>query len=159
MYKQLSHEHLCTLGTCQLLSEHEQQLNSAENYRKCFLKLVQECTPLKNYLEENIVPWPADWPSWYCPIKKIAQGKRQLRQQSVIPEQGQFHVSLNAAEDTVLIFKDFLMTFTNPYLDRIFQKENMFNCCLVGVDSNPGESATKVWHLQRPSIYLSHLLT
>lgn len=107
MYKQLSHEDLCTLETCQLLSEHEQQLKSAENYRECFLKLVQECPPFKNYLEKNIVPWPADWPGWYYPKKNIAQGKCQLLRQSVIPEQGQFHVSLNAAEDTVLNFKHF----------------------------------------------------
>lgn len=100
MYKQLSHEDLSTLETCQLLAGHEQQLKSAENYRECFLKLVQECPPFKNYLEKNIVPWPADWPGWYYPKKKIAQGKCQLLRQSVIPEQGQFHVSLNATEDT-----------------------------------------------------------
>ena len=99
MYKQLSHEDLCTVETCQLLSEHEQQLKSAENYRVCFLKLVQECSLFNNYLEKNIVPWAADWPGWYYPKKNIAQGKCQLLQQSVIPEQGEFHMSLNDAED------------------------------------------------------------
>lgn len=107
MYNQLNHEDLCTLETCQLLSEHEQQLKSADNYKQCFMKLVQECPPFKSYLEKNIVPWPADWPGWYYPKKNIAQGKCQLLKQSIIPEQGQFHVSLNGAEDTVLIFKYF----------------------------------------------------
>ena len=35
----------------------------------------------------------------------------------------------------------------------------MFNCCLVGVDSNLRESAAKVSHLQRSWICHSHLLT
>ena len=78
----------CTLETCQLLSEHEQQLKSADNYKECFTKLVQECPPLKNYLEKNIVPWPADWPGWYYPKKNIAQGKCHFLKQSIIPEQG-----------------------------------------------------------------------
>lgn len=107
MYKQLSHEDLNTLETCQLLSEHEQALKSAQNYQDCFLKLIQECPPLMDYLNRNLVPWPADWPGWYYPKKIIAQGTCDQLKQSVIPEQGQFHVSLNAAEDTVLIFKHF----------------------------------------------------
>lgn len=60
-----------------------------------------------NYLNRNLVPWPVDWPGWYYPKKIIAQGTCDQLKQSVIPEQGQFHVSLNAAEDTVLIFKHF----------------------------------------------------
>lgn len=107
VYKQLSHEHLNTLETCQLLSEHKQALKSAQNYHNCFLKLIQECPPLMDYLNRNLVPWPADWPGWYYPKKIIAQGTCDQLKQSVIPEQGQFHVSLNAEEDTVLIFKHF----------------------------------------------------
>ena len=107
MYKQLSHEDLSTLETCQLLSEHEQPLKSAQNYQECFAKLIQQSPPLANYLAKNVVPWPADWPGWYYPKKIIAQGKCYHLRQSVIPEQGQFHVSLNAVEDTVLIFKHF----------------------------------------------------
>ena len=49
----------------------------------------------------------SDWPGWYYPKKKAGQGKCQLLEQSVIPEQRQFPVSLNAAEDTVSIFKHF----------------------------------------------------
>lgn len=107
MYKELSNEDLSTLETCQLLSEHEQSLKSAQDYKDCFQKLLQECPPLASYLKKNVVPWPADWPGWYFPQKNIALGKCELLQQSVIPEQGQFHVSLNAAEDTVLVYKHF----------------------------------------------------
>ncbi|XP_044171933.1 uncharacterized protein LOC122956330 [Acropora millepora] len=39
VYKQLSHEDLNTLETCQLLSEHEQALKSAQNYQDCFFKI------------------------------------------------------------------------------------------------------------------------
>ena len=49
----------------------------------------------------------ADWPGWYYPKKNTALGKCSQLRQSVIPEQGQFHVSLNAAEDAVTIFKHF----------------------------------------------------
>ena len=102
MYKELSNEELSTLETCQLISEHEQSLKSTQNYRECFQKLLQG-----NYLNKNVIPWPADWPGWYYPKKKIALGKCSQLRQSVIPEQGQFHVSLNAAEDAVTIFKHF----------------------------------------------------
>ena len=44
----------------------------------------------------------------YYPKQNIALGKCSHLRQSVIPEQGQFHVSLNAAEDAVTIFKHFL---------------------------------------------------
>ena len=103
MYKELSNEELSTLETCQLISEHEQSLKSTQNYRECFQKLLQECPPLGNYLNKNVIPWPG----WYYPKKKIALGKCSQLRQSVIPEQGQFHVSLNAAEDAVTIFKHF----------------------------------------------------
>ena len=63
--------------------------------------------PLGNYLNKNVIPWPADWPGWYYPKENIALEKCSQLRQSVIPEQGQFHVSLNAAEDAVTIFKHF----------------------------------------------------
>ena len=91
----------------QLLSEHEQSPKSAQNYKDCFQKLLQECPPLGNYLEKNLIPWPADWPGWYYPKKKPCSGECNYLRQSVIPEQRQFHVSLNASEDTVIIFKHF----------------------------------------------------
>ena len=75
--------------------------------QRVFFEIGAGIPPFKNYLEKNIVPWPADWPGWYYPKKNVAQGKCQLLQQSVLPEQGQFHVSLNTTEDNVSIFKCF----------------------------------------------------
>jgi len=51
------------------------------------------------------------------PKKKVAQGKCQLLQQSVIPEQGQFHVSLNTAEDTVSILECYKSVFGQDLLN------------------------------------------
>ena len=52
------------------------------------------------------LPLPTDWPGFYYHKKLIAQGKEK-RTATIIPEQGQFHVYLNAVEDVVLIFKFF----------------------------------------------------
>ena len=59
-----------------------------------------------NYLERNLLPFPADWPGWYYP-KKLIANNCSGKYNSLIPEQGQFHVALNAVEDTVLIFWHF----------------------------------------------------
>ena len=47
---------------------------------------------------------PAEWPGWYYP-KKLIVDNCSGKYGSIIPEQGQFHVSLYAVEDTVVIFK------------------------------------------------------
>ena len=146
MYKELSNEELSTLETCQLISEHEQSLKSTQNYRECFQKLLQECPPLGNYLNKNVIPWPADWPGWYYPKKKIALGKCSQLRQSVIPEQGQFHVSLNAAEDAVTIFKHFfekLFKTVFPHKNRSstqaqnIQGYTVLDRCSTGMAPNP----------------------
>ena len=154
MYKQLSHEDLNTLEICQLLSEHEQALKSAQNYQDCFLKLlIQECPPLMNYLNRNLVPWPADWPAdwpgWYYPKKIIAQGTCDQLKQSVIPKQGQFHVSLNAAEDTVLIFKHFFdKLFKTVFGQDLPNKLKTYKITLCLTAAILGWiGATEIWNL------------
>ena len=59
---------------------------------------------LEEYAKHHFLP--ADWPGFYYPKKRIAQGKEE-RIASIISEQGQFHVYLNAEEDVVLMFKFF----------------------------------------------------
>ena len=61
---------------------------------------------LEEYAKCYYLPLPADWPGFYYPKKIIAQGKEK-RIATIIPEQGQFHVYLNAVEDVVLMFKFF----------------------------------------------------
>ena len=61
---------------------------------------------LEEYAKCYYLPLPADWPGFYYPKKIIAQGKEKIIA-TIIPEQGQFHVYLNAVEDVVLMFKFF----------------------------------------------------
>lgn len=61
---------------------------------------------LEEYAKCYYLPLPADWPGFYYPKKLITQGKEK-RIATIIPEQGQFHVYLNAVEDVVLMFKFF----------------------------------------------------
>ena len=58
---------------------------------------------MQTYAKKFVVPFPADWPGWYYPKKLIANG--WSLNISIIPEQGPFHVCLNAYEDVVKNFK------------------------------------------------------
>ena len=151
---------------CQQIYEHEQSLKSAQNYKECFQKLLHECPPLGNYLNKNIIPWSADWPGWYYPKKNIALGKCSHLRQSVIPEQGQFHVSLNAAEDAVTIFKHFFeKLFKTVFRDRsstqaqTIQSYIVLDSCSTGLALNPRKSSTEIWNLQRPWMCFRHIST
>lgn len=157
MYKELSNEDLSTLETCQLLSEHEQSLKSAQDYKDCFQKLLQECPPLASYLKKNVVPSPADWPGWYFPQKNIALGKCELLQQSVIPEQGQFHVSLNAAEDTVLVYKHFFDSlFKNVFGRDLPNKPKTYKVTLCLTAALLGWLQIREKVLEKFGIYKDH---
>ena len=111
-----------------------------------FFEIGAGIPPFKNYLEKNIVLWPADWPGWYYPKKNVAQGKCQLLQQSVLPEQGQFHVSLNTTED---LYKS-VFGQDLPNKPRTYKVILIIIYLTAWVDSNSKESATKVCHLQTP---------
>lgn len=69
-------------------------------------RVLEKYPDVRKYLEKNLLPFPADWPGWYCP-KKLLANNCSGKYSAMIPEQGQFHVALNAIEDTVLIFKHF----------------------------------------------------
>ena len=85
-----------------LIDEFQQDLKSMDNYKTALEHVLQKYPELEQYSENFIVPLPADWPGWYYPKKLIATGwKPNL---SIIPEQGPFHVCLNAYEDVVLSF-------------------------------------------------------
>ena len=99
----------------QLLSEHEQSPKSAQNYKDCFQKLLQECPPLGNYLEKNLIPWPADWPGWYYPKKKPCSGECNYLRQSVIPEQGQFYVAFIPMGQHILLLDSHCHTQSGAY--------------------------------------------
>ena len=101
-----SQDDLATLETSSILNVVEQQLKSKENYKDAILYLLNMYPSLEDYAKLSIVPLPADWPGFYYPKKLIAQG-RETRISNIVPEQGPFHVYLNATEDVVLIFKFF----------------------------------------------------
>lgn len=65
------------------------------------------------------MPSPSDWPTWYFFKKLIAQSEDSSPLNSMIPEQGAFHVILNATEDAVLLFHFF---FTELY-KHLFTKD------------------------------------
>lgn len=81
-------------------------MKSLKNYKDSLDRVLEKYPDVRKYLEKNLLPFPADWPGWYCP-KKLLANNCSRKYSAMIPEQGQFHVALNAIEDTVLIFKHF----------------------------------------------------
>ena len=65
------------------------------------------------------MPAPGDWPTWYFVKKLIAQSDDNSYLNFLIPEQGPFHVILNASEDAVQLFQFF---FSELY-QHLFGKE------------------------------------
>ena len=85
---------------------------------------------LETYAKRNILPLPADWPGFYYPKKLIAQG-RETRISNIVPEQGPFHINLNATEDVVLIFKFFFNEMYKFVFGGILlEKPKPFRCSL-----------------------------
>ena len=106
-------------NSCVLVSESETNLKSADDY-KAVLNLEFECCPqLIPYLNTFVIPCPGDWPTWYFVKKLIAHSDEQSALNSIIPEQGPFHVILNATEDTVILFHFFF----NELYGHLFRKE------------------------------------
>ena len=88
-----------------LIDEFQQDLKSMEDYKMALERVLNKCPELQLYSKKFVIPLPADWPGWYYPKKLIASGWNP--NVSIIPEQGPFHVCLNAYEDVVLNFKFF----------------------------------------------------
>lgn len=121
VYNQPSDEDLESLQTCQLLDECEQELKSLKNYKESVDHILTKHHVIQLYLQKNLLPFPADWAGWYYPKKLIANNCSR-KYSSIIPEQGQFHVSLNAVEDTVLIFKHFFDKLFSHLFGGVLQK-------------------------------------
>ena len=121
VYNQPSDEDLESLQTCQLLDEWEQELKSLKNYKESVDHILTKHHVIQLYLQKNLLPFPADWPGWYYP-KKLIANNCSGKYSSIIPEQGQFHVSLNAVEDTVLIFKLFFDKLFSHLFGGVLQK-------------------------------------
>ena len=111
-----------SLQSCQLLDECEQDLKSLQNYKESLDHLMSKYPDIKEYLKQNLLPFPADWPGWYYP-KKLIANNCSGKYTSLIPEQGQFHVALNAVEDTVIIFKHFFDKLFSHLFGGTLQKK------------------------------------
>ena len=122
VYEGTNNDDLATLESCVLLDVCEQQLKSKQNYHQAITNLYTAYPGLKACACSYIVPLPADWPGFYYPKKLIAQGHDIL----LLPEQGQFHVSLNAVEDTILMFKFFFdKLYTYVFGGKLAQKPKL----------------------------------
>ena len=85
---------------------------------------------LETYAKRNILPLPADWPGFYYPKTLIAQG-REKRISNIVPEEGPFHVYVNATEDVVIIFKFFFIEMYKFVFRGILpEKPKPFRCYL-----------------------------
>ena len=107
------------LNSCVLVSESEQDLKSTDDYKAVLDLELKCCHTLTQYLQKFVMPSSGDWPTWYFVKKLIAQSEDSSPLNSMIPEQGPFHVILNATEDAVLLFHFF---FTELY-QYLFRKD------------------------------------
>lgn len=80
-------------------------MKSLKNYKESIEHVFSKYPDVHNYLERYLIPFPEDWPGWYYPKKKLIANNYTGKYTSLIPEQGKF--TLNAVEDTVIIFKHF----------------------------------------------------
>ena len=83
-----------------LIDEFQQDLKSMENYKTTLERVLNKNPELQLYNKKFVLPLPADWPGWYYPKKLIASGWNPSI--GVIPEQGPFHVCLNAYAEKML---------------------------------------------------------
>ena len=90
-----------------MVDEFQQNLHSVEDYQSALMH-EQQCSPaFGDYLKKFLVPSPGDWPSWYCIKKILVDVPEESPLLSLIPEQGPFHVTLNAHETAVNLHRFF----------------------------------------------------
>lgn len=137
VYDGLAHEELCKLDTCTLVDEFEQNLKSMEDYKKA-INHTLECAGVEEYLRQYIIPLPGDWPTWYFTKKLIAQSQNSSEESiynSIVPEQGAFHVTLNAHEDVIKIYHFFFAAIYHDVFGAVLPvkpKHFRINLVLIG---------------------------
>ena len=128
-----------------LIDEFQQELKSMDNYKRALEHVLQKYPELEQYSKTFIVPLPADWPGWYYPKKLIATGWKP--NVSIIPEQGSFHVCLNAYEDVVLNFKFFFeKLYSSVFGGILAEKPKPFRTSLCVITALVG------WQLIREKV-------
>lgn len=104
------------LHSCLLIDEKEHRLKSMEDYARALNHILEVAPELKEYMKQNLVPTPGDWPTWLYIKKLIAQSNNDKNIiTSLIPEQGPFHVCLNLQEQIVIQY-NFVFDDLHRYL-------------------------------------------
>ena len=107
VYSQSYHEELHTIENCVLVGEFQENLHSVDDYQAALI-YEQQCSPaFGDYLKKFLVPSSGDWPSWYYVKKILVDVPQESPLLSLIPEQGPFHVTLNAHETAVSLHRFF----------------------------------------------------
>ncbi|KAJ7323114.1 hypothetical protein OS493_032400 [Desmophyllum pertusum] len=106
-----------------LIDEFEQSLKSVQNYKSTLEHLLREAPDLVQYLQLYAAVLTGDYPTWKYNKKLLqrlwdAEADPASPIPSLIPWQGPFHVSLNAAESTVLLFRPFFELFYKAIFGR-----------------------------------------
>lgn len=124
VYDLLCNDELQTLYNCVLLDEFQQELHSANDYLATFQHGMAVCPEFKQYMENFLVPATGDWPTWFYTKKLIAQCTSENDHLlSIIPELGQFHVSLNMNELKMSLkyLVSFFLICTKTCMVKIYQ--------------------------------------
>ena len=113
------------MDTVKLVDFVSQDLKSLSNYLEVITPFV-ELSELQEYLSENVIPVPADFPGQYY-IRKAITLKRLYGDNIDIPNQilhlvpflGPLHVSLNTRESTIKMYYQFF----NLLYKKVFKKK------------------------------------
>ncbi|XP_048576987.1 uncharacterized protein LOC125559089 [Nematostella vectensis] len=119
VYSGLAQDELHKLDTCKLVDEFKANLKSMEDYLKAINHTFSNCNMLNSFKSKHILPMPGDWPTWFY-SKKITAQSQDGTYNSIIPEQGAFHVGLNIIEDVIIFFYHF---FFNNIYKQVFGSE------------------------------------
>ena len=147
VYDLLCNNELHSLHNCILLDEYQQELHSANDYLATFKHGIAVCPEYKKYMEYFLVPATGDWPTWFYTKKLIAQCTSENNHLlSIIPELGQFHVSLNMNEDVEIFSFLFSYLYKDLYGKDLPEKVKPFQISALV------SSAMLAWLLIRPKV-------
>ena len=121
---QITHPEHKKLKLLKLFDFIPQELKSLDNYLQAIYPFINSPV-LSDYLSENIIPVPADYPGQYY-LRKAITLRRRYGDSSNIPEKilhlvpllGPLHVSLNTRETTIKMYYQFF----NIFYKEVFKK-------------------------------------
>lgn len=105
-----------TIKNCILIDEWEHNLHRKKEYLSALNHEQQCCPPFTIYIKNFLVPSPGDWSSWYYVKKLLVDVPTDSPLLSLIPEQGPFHVTLNAHETAVELHRFFFFAELHKHL-------------------------------------------